>query len=281
MAETQFIHSDLGNRQAGDVVEITLSSGANVRLLDSSNFNSYRNGRQHRFVGGLARKTPVRLRVPNSGHWHVTVDMQGLRGSVRAGFRVIPGSALKPLPPIQESRPMLRDIAENAAELTGPGSGDDGKEFDVFISHATEDKGGIVRPLAHALRERDLRVWYDEFELRIGDSLRRKIDAGIARSKFGVVVLSSAFFAKGWPHYELDGLVTMAISGKQVLLPLWHGVSKDEVVGYSPSLADRLALRTSDYTIEDIANEITAVIRPGVSDVVDFTDEPETASLDQ
>ena len=270
MAGTQFIHSDLGSRQAGDVVEVTLSSGANVRLMDSGNFNAYRNGRQHRYVGGLARKTPVRLRIPNGGHWHVAVDMQGLRGSVRAGFQVIPGSALKPLPPIQETRPLLQDIVENAAAVTGTNPSDDSKEFDVFISHATEDKGGIVRPLAHALRERDLRVWYDEFELRIGDSLRRKIDSGIARSKFGVVVLSSAFFAKNWPQYELDGLVTMAVSGKQVLLPLWHGVSRDEVVGFSPSLADRVALRTSDYTVEDIAIEITAVIRPDASAGGDF-----------
>ncbi len=266
----QFIHTDLGTRHAGDVVEVTLTSGANVRLMDSSNFNSYRNGRQHRYIGGLAQRTPVRLRIPNSAHWHVAVDMQGLRGNTRAGIRVIPRSALEPLPPIQESRPMLRDIAANAAELSRDDPGDDAKEFDVFISHATEDKGGVVRPLAHALREKGLSVWYDEFELRIGDSLRRKIDAGIARSSFGVVVLSAAFFAKDWPQYELDGLVTMAVSGKQILLPLWHGVSKDEVIGFSPSLADRVALRTSDYTIEDIATEITAVVRPDSSEHADF-----------
>ena len=82
--------------------------------------------------------------------------------------------------------------------------------------------------------------------------------------------LSSAFFAKGWPQYELDGLVTMTVSGKQVLLPLWHGVSKDEVIGHSPSLADRVALRTSDYTIEDIAAEITAVVRPDRFDDIGF-----------
>jgi hypothetical protein len=258
----QFIHNDLGYRQAGDVVEISLTSGANVRLMDSSNFNAYRNGRQHRYIGGLARESPVRLRIPSSGSWHVAVDMQGLRGSTRAGVRVVPGSALRPLPPIQENRPMLRDIAQNAAEVTGVGPPEGRSDYDVFISHATEDKEEVVRPLAHALREKGLNVWYDEFELRIGDSLRRKIDGGIARSSFGVVVLSLPFFAKGWPQYELDGLVTMAVSGKQVLLPLWHGVSKDQVVGYSPSLADRIALRTSDYTIEEIATEITAVIRP-------------------
>jgi Domain of unknown function (DUF1883)/TIR domain len=261
----QFIDNDLGYRQAGDVIEVTLTSGANVRLMDSSNFNPYRNGRQHRYIGGLARESPVRIQIPNSGNWHVAIDMQGLRGSTRAGVQVIPANALGPLPPIQQNRPMLQDIAQNVAEMTSVGAAEGSREYDVFISHATEDKEEVVRPLAHALREKGLDVWYDEFELRIGDSLRRKIDAGIARSSFGVVVLSSSFFAKGWPQYELDGPVTMAASGKQVLLPLWHGVSKDEVVGYSPSLADRVALRTSDYTIEEIATEITAVVRPGAN----------------
>jgi hypothetical protein len=88
-----FIHTDLGQRQAGDVVEVNLSSGANVRLLDSSNFNAYRKGRQHRFHGGLARVSPTKLAIPNAGHWHLAVDMQGLRGSVRTSARVIPASA--------------------------------------------------------------------------------------------------------------------------------------------------------------------------------------------
>lgn len=104
-------------------------------------------------------------------------------------------------------------------------------------------------------------VWYDEFELRIGDSLRRKIDKGLASSRFGVVVLSQAFFGRGWPEYELDGLVTRAVSGEQILLPVWHNVSKAEVMGYSPSLADRLARSTATHTVEEIAAEIVDVIR--------------------
>lgn len=257
----QFIHSDLGQLSRDDVVEVTLTSGANVRLLDSSNLNAYRRGRQHRYQGGLARRSPVRLTVPRSGHWHAVVDMQGLRGSTRAGFRVINGSAMRPLPPISESAPALRSIADNLAEAAPRGAGTSTAEYDVFISHAAEDKDDIVRPLAHALRDGGLSVWYDEFELRIGDSLRRKIDAGISRSRFGIVVLSKPFFAKGWPAYELDGLVTMSASGKQVLLPLWHDISKDEVVQESPSLADKVALRTSDYTVAEIAAQITDVVR--------------------
>jgi hypothetical protein len=156
----------------------------------------------------------------------------------------------------------LQAIAEAAAEAA-PEHPAYEREYDVFISHASEDKDAVVRPLAQALREQGLDVWYDEFTLKIGDSLRRKIDSGIARSRFGIVVLSPPFLAKGWPQYELDGLVTMSVSGRQMLLPLWHGIIKDEVVAHSPSLADKVALRTSDYTIAEIATEITSVVRPG------------------
>lgn len=255
-----FIHSDLGQCSRGDIAEITLTNGANVRLLDSTNFSRYRRGEAHKYVGGLAKRSPVRLAVPNSGHWHVAVDMQGLRGSTRAGIRRIPVSARTPLPALRQARPEIADIARAIAEVTE----EDSCEFDVFISHANEDKDTIVRPLASALAARGLSVWYDEFELRIGDSLRRKIDAGIARSRFGIVVLSPAFFAKSWPQYELDGLVTMAVSGRQVLLPLWHGVSRDDVIAQSPSLADKVALRTADMTIDDISDEIASVV--GVDD---------------
>ena len=80
-----------------------------------------------------------------------------------------------------------------------PNDGESMDYYDVFVSHATEDKEEVARPIANALTEAGLRVWYDEFELRIGDSLRRKIDHGLARSRFGIVVLSPSFFAKKWP----------------------------------------------------------------------------------
>jgi len=90
-----------------------------------------------------------------------------------------------------------------------------GAEFDVFISHASEDKDDFVRPLANELLNRGIRVWYDESTLKWGDSLRRKIDQGLARSRYGIVILSSAFFVKNWPQYELDGLVAREMGGAQ------------------------------------------------------------------
>ncbi len=257
-----FNHYDLGYRRGGETVIVTLSgSAANVRLMDSSNFQSYRSGRSHRYIGGLAKSSPVRLGIPHSGNWHVTIDMQGLRGTVRSGVHVEPVPP-GPLPTIQEA-PLASMPSLVRHHEAPPGSADspDAHEFDVFISHASEDKDEVVRPLAEALKQGGLAVWYDEFELRIGDSLRRKIDSGLARSRFGVVVLSQEFFRKGWPNYELDGLVTRAVSGEQVLLPIWHNITKKEVIQHSPSLADKLARSTATHTVEEIAAEIIEVVK--------------------
>ena len=260
----KFTHYNLGHVDSGSVIEIILRGGAaNVRLMNSSDFNNYRAGRRYRYHGGLATKSPVRLSVPSSGTWHVAIDMQGLRGTVRSGVQVIPSEALKPLPAINETP--LRDIPtliRNADHDLAPAiEAPDGRAFDVFISHTSEDKEEVVRPLSTALRAAGLSVWFDEFELRIGDSLRQKIDRGLASSRFGVVILSRAFFGRGWPEYELDGLVTRAVSGEQILLPVWHNVSKQEVMDYSPSLADRVARSTTTHTVEEIAAEITDVVR--------------------
>ena len=130
----QFIHNDLGNRKKGEIVEVTLTSGANVRLMDSSNFSNYRNGRQHRFYGGLAKQSPTRLAIPNSGHWHVAIDMQGLRGSTRASVRVLPGA----LPEIREVP--LADVPSLVRKDIPPAVESNGQSHDVFISHASEDK---------------------------------------------------------------------------------------------------------------------------------------------
>ncbi len=120
------------------------------------------------------------------------------------------------------------------------------KEYDLFISHASEDKENLVRPLAVALRNLGLKVWYDEFVLNQGDSLSNSIDSGLASSRFGLVVLSRAFFAKRWPQRELAGLVAREVAGCSVILPVWHGVSHQDVVAVSPTLADRVAFYTAN-----------------------------------
>lgn len=255
----QFIHTDLGQRRRGEVVEITLTSGANVRLMTSSNLSSYKSGRRHQYIGGLAKRSPVRLQIPSSGHWHVAIDMQGLRGSTRASVRVLPS----PFPEIRETP--LSSLPSLVREDVAPPIEAGGETYDVFISHASEDKDAIVRSLANALTAQGLKVWFDEFTLRIGDSLRQKIDRGLATSRVGLVVLSRSFISKGWTNYELDGIVTRTVSGEQILLPIWHDITKQEVVSFSPSLADKVARSTATHTVEEIAAEIAELLqnRPG------------------
>jgi hypothetical protein len=103
------------------------------------------------------------------------------------------------------------------------------KNWDAFISHAVEDQDSFVRPLATALAQLGARIWYSEFSLKLGDSLSRSIDTGLAQSRHGVVVLSPHFFRKRWPERELQGLVAREITQPGTILPIWHGVDRDEV----------------------------------------------------
>ena len=137
---------------------------------------------------------------------------------------------------------------------------DEQKVYDFFISHASEDKDGFVRGLAEALQDRGAKVWYDDFTLKVGDSLRRGIDQGLTNSRFGVVVLSKHFFAKEWPQNELDGLSALAAEGSTKILPIWHEISKDEVARHSPMLADKVALNTSLKSTDEIADELYRLI---------------------
>lgn len=118
-------------------------------------------------------------------------------------------------------------------------------QWDVFISHASEDKEPFVRSLASELGK-EVKVWYDDFTLRVGDSLRQSIDKGLAQSRYGIVVLSHNFFTKNWPQRELDGLVSRERDGAKVILPIWLDVDVEDVRQYSPMLADRWAALASE-----------------------------------
>jgi hypothetical protein len=141
---------------------------------------------------------------------------------------------------------------------------DPSKQWDVFISHASENKESFVRPLAKALVQLGVSVWYDEFSLRIGDSLSQSIDKGIAGSRCGLVVLSRDFIAKPWPMRELGGLVAREISEDRVILPVWHGVTRDDVLHFSPTLADKWALDTTKLSAKDVAISVLREVRQDI-----------------
>ena len=250
---------DLKQQKAGATAVVTLKgNAANVRLLNSTAYNAYKAGRNYRAATqGLVKKSPVRLKIPNSGHWYVVVDLMGLSGRVGSSAYVEP----PPLPPLRSApeRP-LSTIRHDPPPRSSGAAGTVAQVKVVFISHASEDKEAVATPLAEHLQALGVTVWLDSLELRIGDSLRRKIDDGLANSRFGVVVLSRPYLSKGWTQYELDGLVTRSVSGEQNLLPIWHDITRDEVKAASPSLVDKVALLTAAMSIEDIARQIADVV---------------------
>lgn len=147
----------------------------------------------------------------------------------------------------------------------------------IFISHASEDKEAIARPLALRLRRRGYDVWYDEFSLGLGDSLKASIDKGLTETHFGVVILSKSFFAKRWPKEELDGLAAKEVSEKRkLILPVWHELDFNVVCQHSPTLAGKVAISTSN-TISEIAKRIANTIESEklnwVTPIVDESDD--------
>ncbi len=176
--------------------------------------------------------------------------LEAVRGRARKAQEMAAKIKYQPADVLQDLRP---DFALGRKE-------EDATDWDVFISHASEDKEPFVDELANELKASGPSVWYDDFTLTIGDSLRRSIDKGLARSRFGVVVLSPAFFAKEWPQRELDGLVAREIEGKKVILPVWHTVDVDYVRRYSPTLADRLGI-SSERGVKAVVEAVLQAVR--------------------
>lgn len=136
-------------------------------------------------------------------------------------------------------------------------------KYDFFISHASEDKGGFVKEFAIELEKKGYLVWYDEFTLKIGDSLIDVIQKGIKECLFGVIVLSKNFFKKEWTKKELNALLSKEIVTKEnLLLPIWLDVSYEEVFDYSPFIADRFAISSEKNSIDEIVKQLENKVKP-------------------
>jgi len=132
--------------------------------------------------------------------------------------------------------------------------------YDVFISHASEDKADFVNPLVEKLQDAGIRVWIDTLEMQWGKSLREQIDNGIKRSKFAILVLSKHFFAKKWPQRELDGILAKESMTGQSPLPIWHNITQEELYEFSPTLTGIYAYSSQDYSIDSICKALQLLL---------------------
>lgn len=141
------------------------------------------------------------------------------------------------------------------------------EEYDVFVSHATEDKESFSDEFVQILQQKfNLKVWYDAVSIKWGDSIRTEIDKGLKKSKFGVVVLSRSYISKYWTNYELEGLFQRESNGGKLILPIWHNITKQEVQRFSSSLAGKMAMNTAFMTPDEIAEKLNELLSDEINE---------------
>jgi hypothetical protein len=129
-------------------------------------------------------------------------------------------------------------------------------DFDVFVCHATEDKP-YVEPLVRDLQAAGVNVWFDATVLAWGDNLRSAIDRGLTKCRYGIVVFSKAFLRrKKWTEYELNSLFGREEVNRKIILPIWHGITRDDLLEYGAGFADRLAKNSLVDSNEDIVRSL-------------------------
>lgn len=135
-------------------------------------------------------------------------------------------------------------------------------EYDVFISHAWEDKESFADEFVEELRSLGVKVWYDTNQIKWGDSMRQKIDEGLKKSRFGIAILSPNYIAEGkyWTKAEFDGLFQLESVNGKTLLPIWHNLTKQQVMNFSPIAANKKAMTTAMMTSKEIANELVKLL---------------------
>ena len=138
------------------------------------------------------------------------------------------------------------------------------KKWDVFISHASEDKDDIAEKIVKLLEYFGIKVWYDKDILSVGDSLSKSIDIGLTNSRYGIIILSENFIKKGWTEYEFRALLNREIGKKKVILPIWHKINKETIEKYSPFLLEKYALDSTKIKLEQIVLELIKVIKPNI-----------------
>ena len=165
---------------------------------------------------------------------------------------------------------LTKQVTEQSAIATSSDNifnSDGTEEFDVFLSHAAEDKEGFCDEFSDILQEKHgLKVWYDSISIKWGDSIRAEIDKGLKKSKFGVVILSRNYIKKYWTNYELEALFQIESNGGKVILPIWHDITKKEIQDFSPTLAGKLAMNTSMMTPDEIVEKLNEIFQSSLED---------------
>jgi hypothetical protein len=131
--------------------------------------------------------------------------------------------------------------------------------YDLFISHAFEDKNDFTDELALELKKQGVRAWYSGFELTLGTSITSSINQALIESKYGLVIISPMYLKKQWAMKELEAFFASEQDHKRIL-PVLHKITPNELREKLPVFADRYAVASSigipniiGYILEAIA----------------------------
>ena len=123
-------------------------------------------------------------------------------------------------------------------------------KFDLFISYSHANKEELVEPLVEALQAAGIRVWFDKLAISIGDSITDKINEGLREARFGLIVISKAYFDSNWARRELNAFFKKQITlKKKFVLPLWYQISMEELFDHFPMLVDYKAIIIDDPSV--------------------------------
>jgi hypothetical protein len=206
---------------------------------------------------GVSRERLQQSAAILAANGFVQLDPSGVFASAGANLLLEARSLDKERDAFLKVSPLVAELAERPSRTATP---EVVPVSDVFVSHATEDKG-YVEPLVKALEDAGIRVWFDKSALEWGDDLRAAIDRGLTNCRYGIVVFSQAFLRKKkWTEYELNSLFAREQAGKKLILPIWHGITRDDLMQYSPGFADRLAKISSTDSYADIVQSLLRML---------------------
>jgi isopentenyl diphosphate isomerase/L-lactate dehydrogenase-like FMN-dependent dehydrogenase len=205
------------------------------------------------------RSEPVYTPIPQQS----TAPQQALNAATQAAKQLestIKKAARSAKLPTGRYTPQVETVYEELYKRSKTGDEEAAAMYDVFISHASEDKADFVQPLVEALQNVGVRVWYDALDMQWGKGLREQIDNGIKRSKYAILVFSKNFFSKKWPKRELDGILAKEEITGATPLPIWYNISYEEVYEFSPTLSGLYSLSTDKYSIPDICKAFGLIL---------------------
>lgn len=130
---------------------------------------------------------------------------------------------------------------------------------DIFLCHAWADRNTTAMELCELLEREGISVWFSEKSVMLGSNLMREIDRGLARSRAGLVLATESFVARlkaeGVADKELSALLA-----RDLLVPIVHGITYEQLREESPLLASRSGLDTAENSMEEIALKIRELV---------------------